>query len=946
MPPDPRDRFDPGIDNGIDDEIQPGTVEVDGVQTEDPDRLRERAAEGTPFRADDVELRDGEVRVRDSARRRVARRRAAAGTPFAPEAFDVEGDSVEAPDPTERVDVTVFDDDVSGDVEIVNERTGERRDLGADVGGGPFGARIDAPDRKGEYEIQVGGETVERFEIGAAGAAVDDPGNLSRGWNGAILSADRGSTGVEQREYDPDARRGTDEDVVAGAGAGEALQAGADPEQLSQANPISESEGDRIAEALGQNDQQQQQQRDIGAGMTDQQLATRGSAANRRLRGRIASDREGLDASQVDLVATGDGLAFQADGATIGDDEQLDFGDATPGEPDGPGVRSLDEAIAEEGGEVTTTDAATSQEPQRGFPARFGQAQRGDEDTSEQFGDIAFTNPLTGDRVEEDLTDAADEFRAFATGATEFASRRDVPATGSFEPVGQAVAIDRGVDALTEEDIEDEGPTERFAEAGTVGAADALNPPAAAAEAKEIGEFVFTQPQRVGRAASSADDDSILPGVIGAADDAGEGVARSEFARDVERRTGRIIATASESARERPVSTAGGVAGGLAGGVVAGTAIGTAATRVPGVSGSDLSGRALQAAARGGRGARRFGRDDRAQTDLLFGGGGDGGGDTVDLVDEAALAEPDGEGRLASAPDDVTGGARDRQAAGLNQQGAFVGSNTRQQDAAFGGSGKPDTSGMDFSNVEFQELPRLQDRGETAGDAADVTGRSVNLDAIAAPGRRQAAGSSLAAALVAPALERQASAQSSSVFGGDAVFGEGIGADSRGDVFGRADTGARVDALGGGRSDAFDDLFGRADTGARVNTRTGTGTGTRTDVDVFGRVDTRTDARLDVDTRQDTRQDTRTDTRFDTRLDTRQDTRTDFDPPFRFDTDRPPEDDDRRDPPGPFSLFGAERDFDSGIAGGETVADAVFGGEFALDATTERDLSADRTFRL
>jgi hypothetical protein len=253
---------------------------------------------------------------------------------------------------------------------------------------------------------------------------------------------------------------------------------------------------------------------------------------------------------------------------------------------------------------------------------------------------------------------------------------------------------------------------------------------------------------------------------------------------------------------------------------------------------------------------------------------------------------------------------------------------------------------MDFSNVEFQELPRLQDRGETAGDAADVTGRSVNLDAIAAPGRRQAAGSSLAAALVAPALERQASAQSSSVFRGDAVFGEGIGADSRADVFGRADTGARVDALGGGRSDAFDDLFGRADTGARVNTRTGTGTGTRTDVDVFGRVDTRTDARQDVDTRQDTRTDTRTDTRFDTRLDTRQDTRTDFDPPFRFDTDRPPEDDDRRDDPGPFSLFGAERDFDSGIAGGETVADAVFGGEFALDATTERDLSADRTFQL
>jgi len=362
------DPFDPGIDS----ELQPGTVEVDGVQTDDPDRLRERAAEGTPFEPGDVAFDDGEVRVRDAARRRVARRRAAEGTPFAPEAFEVEGGEVQAPDPTERVDVTVFDDSVSGDVEIVSERTGERRDLGADAGGDePFFGRVDAPDREGQYRIEVGGETVKRFSVGSAGAAVDRPGDLGFGFNGTILSADRGSTGVTQEDFDPNSVSDPETDVVAGAGASEALRAGADAEQLSAANPISESEGERIAQALEQNDAPQQQQpREIGAGMTDQQLATRGSEANRRLREEVASEREGLDASQVDLVATDDGLAFQTDGETIGESE-LDFGGgaSTPETAPSP-AEAFDGAF---GGE--TQDTGRTAGDVRAAVTRFGQRQ-------------------------------------------------------------------------------------------------------------------------------------------------------------------------------------------------------------------------------------------------------------------------------------------------------------------------------------------------------------------------------------------------------------------------------------------------------------------------------------------------------------------------------------------------------------------------------------------
>ena len=373
------DAFDPGIDS----EIQPGTVEVDGVQTEDPDRLRERAAEGTPFEPGDVALDDGEVRVRDAARRRVA----AAGTPFAPESFDVDGDEVQAPDPTERVDVGVFDDDVRGDVEIVNERTGERRDLGADAGGEPFIARLDAPDREGAYRIEIGGETVDQFRVGSAGAAVDRPGDLGFGFNGTILDADRGDPGVTQEEFDPDARRtaaSTDPDVVAGAGAADALQADIDPETLSPLNPISEAEGERIASAV--EEFRQRTSDPTGASGTD-----------------TDTDARAEDATVVDtqLDATVDPTPFG--------DEDVDFGDATPGAPTaGPAAPAARDVLDGDG----ELDGATDTREDDTVPLEGGDlrliressvgpsggdvrlAAAADNRRPEQFGDVDFSAGL------------------------------------------------------------------------------------------------------------------------------------------------------------------------------------------------------------------------------------------------------------------------------------------------------------------------------------------------------------------------------------------------------------------------------------------------------------------------------------------------------------------------------------------------------------------------
>ena len=320
-------------------------------QTDDLEARRAAATRSDRYSADDLRYEDGELRARDQA----LKREAAAGTPYEPSDLSVEDGEVTAPEPTERVDVRVFDPgegDPAGDVTLVGP-DGERRDLGADAGGGePFFARVDAPDREGTYRVEVGGETVKRFTIGPAGAAVDDPGNLSYGWNGTIIDADRDGAGVTQEDYDPDKRSASasaDPDVVAGAGAAEALQAGVDTETLSPANPISEAEGERIAEAVEQAEaQQQQQQADrLGAGMTDQQLAMRGSDANRQLRERIASERDGLSPDQVDVVATDDGLAYQTDGAQIGT-EELDFG-ASEAQSPGPTAPSPDEAFDSDG---------------------------------------------------------------------------------------------------------------------------------------------------------------------------------------------------------------------------------------------------------------------------------------------------------------------------------------------------------------------------------------------------------------------------------------------------------------------------------------------------------------------------------------------------------------------------------------------------------------------
>jgi hypothetical protein len=294
-------------------------------QTDPLEAKRAAANRSERYGADDLTTEDGEISVRDQA----LKREAAAGTPYDPSDLSVENGEVTAPEPTESekviVNNLVDEDGPTGDVTIVGP-DGDRRDTGADVGANQaFAARIDAPDREGVYKVQVGSETVKTIDVGPAGAAVDRPGNLSFGWNGTIIDADQESPQVTQEEYEPGREQpsaSADEDVVAGAGAAEALQAGVPTEQLSQVNSISESEGEQIADAVEQAQQQQTTRISDPSDLAD-------ADDNRVIRERLASEVEDVSADEIDIVATGGG--YEAVGPGGGTISSIGSGGGVPG---------------------------------------------------------------------------------------------------------------------------------------------------------------------------------------------------------------------------------------------------------------------------------------------------------------------------------------------------------------------------------------------------------------------------------------------------------------------------------------------------------------------------------------------------------------------------------------------------------------------------------------
>jgi hypothetical protein len=227
----------------------------------------------------------------------------------------------------ESVSVSLWDDsDPSGEVTWVGPN-GKRIETGAQAGasGDPYFARVDVPEQKGTWQLQVGSKTVETVDVGAAGAARDvSSEELNRGWNGNVIELDEDSGGATTSKS-PSAYQqsaSADEDVVAGAGADEALQAGAEPETLSRVNPISEGEGERIADAVERAEQAQTERVSDPSDLND-------ADDNQVVRERVASELDGVSADEVDIVATGAGYeAVGPGGETV---TSLGSGGGVPG---------------------------------------------------------------------------------------------------------------------------------------------------------------------------------------------------------------------------------------------------------------------------------------------------------------------------------------------------------------------------------------------------------------------------------------------------------------------------------------------------------------------------------------------------------------------------------------------------------------------------------------
>ncbi|WP_435067693.1 hypothetical protein [Haloplanus sp. C73] len=274
-------------------------------QTSALEARRAVANESDRYGTDDLVVEDGEVRVRDET----LRQQAAEDSIYDEDELRVTEDgAVEAkrePAP-EQVDLTLWEPgDGQGEVTWVGP-DGQRIETKENAGAteeDPYFARVDVPETEGKWRLQVGGETVDRVDVGPAGAARDvSSAELNRGWNGQVINLDEDEgTTTSYSSQSAYASESDDPDTVAGAGAAEALQAGAEPEALSQRGPISEAEGERIAAQMAE--RQSDSSRETISDPSD--LAD--ADENQQIRDRIASDVEGVSADELDIVATSGG---------------------------------------------------------------------------------------------------------------------------------------------------------------------------------------------------------------------------------------------------------------------------------------------------------------------------------------------------------------------------------------------------------------------------------------------------------------------------------------------------------------------------------------------------------------------------------------------------------------------------------------------------------------
>jgi len=115
-------------------------------------------------------------------------------------------------------------------------------------------------------------------------------------------------------------------------------------------------------------------------------------------------------------------------------------------QPDSASVPPIDDPPARETETESEQLADAEQAETRASVSRFGQQQLDAQRSSEVFGDVAIENPLTGNRVEDDLQTAADEFQESGEFALANLGRvQPTPVTTGVGGTRTADEVDDGV---------------------------------------------------------------------------------------------------------------------------------------------------------------------------------------------------------------------------------------------------------------------------------------------------------------------------------------------------------------------------------------------------------------------------------------------------------------------------------------------------------------------
>jgi hypothetical protein len=198
---------------------------------------------------------------------------------------------------------------------------------------------------------------------------------------------------------------------------------------------------------------------------------------------------------------------------------------------------------SDQAGETSITDSAAARANRQIARVRERRQDRRDALTDQQeiFGDVPIENPLTGNRVEEDLEGVADEFQDSAE--TVFANLGRVQPT----PVTLGTGGTRTADETTS------GIRGAAAE-GFIGA---INPAEILGDAKEVGEFAVERGDEVGAEIFEPTADLFAGNPI---------ETETELQEDLTQRGSLIV----DEAQENPGETAASVIGGAVGGAAAG----------------------------------------------------------------------------------------------------------------------------------------------------------------------------------------------------------------------------------------------------------------------------------------------------------------------------------------------------------------------------------------